>query len=365
MGTLTGAPEPTSAQGRSVRRRVPPMVHAVRLLILGVGVGAIAGTFLSIFNPASQSTADISQMTLQGSIANPAKGESPPMLSRLLPGGSHSATLQRSQELGALRSTLQSLLTQNPHLTAGISLVDLDTGAYVDLNATTSLPAASTIKVPVLVAFLQAVDAGTLRLDEMLTMEAADVAEGSGEMQYQAVGTQYSALETAEMMITISDNTATNMLIRRLGGAVVLNQRFQSWGMRQTVLNNPLADLDGTNTTSSQDLTNLLMVISQGELLSLRSRDRLMEIMQGTVADSLIPAGVGDQRAVIAHKTGTLDHMVGDTGIVDMPNGKRFIVTVLVQRPIDDESAPELIRQVCTTVYQYLGQSAVLTPTPQ
>lgn len=359
-GSIAGAPEPVPTQGRSGRRRVPPVIHAVRLLILGVGVGAITGTFLSIFDPASQSTPDISQMTMQGSVANPAN-ESSPMLSRLI-GGSNTATLQRTQEIVALKSSLQSLLSQNPHLTAGVSVVDLDTGAYVDLNATTRLPAASTIKVPVLVAFLQAVDAGTVRLDEVLTMEAGDLAEGSGEMQYQAIGTQFSALETAEMMITISDNTATNMLIRRLGGMVALNQQFQSWGLRQTVFHHPLADLEGTNTTSSEDLTNLLMRVSQGELLSLRSRDRLMEIMQATVADSLIPAGVGDQRAVIAHKTGTLDHLVGDTGIVDMPNGKRFIVTVLVQRPIDDESAAELIRQACSTVYQYLGQSAVVTP---
>lgn len=346
-------------QGRSPRR-TPPLIHAIRLLILGVGIGAIAGTLLSIFDPASQSTGEISQMTMQGSIAEQPSDTKPNVLSRLLPDGAMSAP-QRSQEMMALKSTLQTLLAQNPHLTAGVSLVELDTGAYVDLNATTPLPAASTVKVPVLVAFLEAVDAGTVRLDEMLTMEQGDVAVGSGEMQYQAVGTQLSALETAEMMITISDNTATNMLIRRLGGVEVLNQRFQNWGLSQTVLRNWLADLEGTNITTSQDLTNLLIRVSQGELLSLRSRDRLMEIMQGTVAESLIPAGVADQQAVIAHKTGTLDNMVGDTGIVDMPNGKRFVVTVLVQRPTDDESAPELIRQICDAAYQYLNQSSGLT----
>ena len=61
-------------------------------------------------------------------------------------------------------------------------MVDLDTGNYVDVNGSTSFPAASTIKVPILLAFFQDVDAGKIRLDEMLTMQQDMVAGGSGDM---------------------------------------------------------------------------------------------------------------------------------------------------------------------------------------
>ena len=77
-------------------------------------------------------------------------------------------------------------------------------------------------------------------------------------MQFQDPGKQFTALETATKMITISDNTATNMLIERLGGAEALNQRFREWGLTQTAIRNVLPDLEGTNTTSAKDLAYLL-----------------------------------------------------------------------------------------------------------
>jgi beta-lactamase class A len=57
-----------------------------------------------------------------------------------------------------------------------------------------------------------------------------------------------------------------------------------------------------------------------------------------------------------AHKTGTINGMVGDTGIVDMPSGKRFVVTVLAQRPAEDDRAQDMIRQICGALYDYLKQ---------
>jgi len=188
----------------------------------------------------------------------------------------------------------------------------------------------------------------------MLTMEQKHIGGGSGEMQYQPVGTQYSALETATNMIMISDNTATNMLIDRMGGAAALNQRFRSWGLANSEIRNPLPDLKGTNTTSPKDLSDLLIRVSQGELLSLRSRDRLLEIMRKTVTDTLLPQGL-DPGAVIAHKTGTIDSSVGDAGLIDMPSGKRYAITVLVLRPTDDHRAQELIRRISRATYQYLN----------
>ena len=96
--------------------------------------------------------------------------------------------------------------------------MDLDTGDYVDLQGNKTFAAASTIKVPILVAFFQDVDAEKINLNDTLTLEEIDLADGSGDLQYQQLGTNYTALEVATKMIEISDNTATNMIIRHLGG---------------------------------------------------------------------------------------------------------------------------------------------------
>jgi beta-lactamase class A len=263
--------------------------------------------------------------------------------------------LKVSQELTPLATTIRGLTAQYPGLTLGMFLIDLDNGHYIDLNSGSTFAAASMIKVPILVAFLQDVDAGKIRLDEMLTMQQGDVASESGDMQYQPVGTQYTALETAFKMITISDNTATNMLIARLGGAEQLNQRFRAWGLTNTMIRNPLPDVKGTNTTTPKELSGLLAMVTQGDLLSLRSRDRLLDIMRSTVTNSLLPAGLPPE-VIIAHKTGNINAVIGDTGMVDMPSGKRYIISVIVQRSTDDGRAQELIRQISHEVYQSLSQ---------
>ena len=154
-------------------------------------------------------------------------------------------------------------------------------------------------------------------------------------------------------MIIISDNTATNMLIRKMGGANALNQRFQSWGLASTALRNPLPDLEGTNTTSPKDMVTLITLVSHGELISLRSRDQLLHIMERTQTNTLLPQGLG-AGAQIAHKTGDIGSMVGDVGLVDMPNGKRYAIAALVQRPHNDSRAQELIRKISRNVYDAL-----------
>jgi beta-lactamase class A len=344
---------------RRPARPASPLVYIVRLLIVGIGFGAIAGTFLAIWNPTAQQTA--SNQTMAGVGLTPQTEQtSANSLSRDATPTSLEASptaLTPAQEMTALGNTLKMLAGRQPELNPGVYLFDLDTRAYLDLNGTTTMSSASIIKVPVLVALLQEVDAGNIRLDEMLTMESSDIAEGSGDMQYQPPGTQYSVLETATKMIIISDNSATNMLIKRLGGISSLNQRFQTWGLTATAIRNPLPDLDGENTTSPEDMAKLLAAVTQGDLLSLRSRDRLLETMRRTETNTLLPQGLG-AGAIIAHKTGDIGALVGDVGVIDMPSGRRYIAAVMVRRPTNDERAQELIREISRATYEYLNQAS-------
>jgi beta-lactamase class A len=253
-------------------------------------------------------------------------------------------------------------LTQQPDLTTGVVLLEVETGSYASLGGSDALPSASVIKVPILVAFFQAVDQGRVKLDEVLVLKQELMAEGSGTWQQKPVGTQVSALAAATQMIMTSDNTATNLLIERLGGIEQLNQSFSQWGLRHTQLSALLPDLAGTNTTSAMDMATLLSQIEQGNLLSRRSRDRMLDIMRRTVNRTLLPQGLGYE-ARIAHKTGDIRSMVGDVGIIDMPNGHRYIAAVLVKRAVpNDEKANQLIRKISETAYQYWLSPAVTAP---
>ena len=255
-------------------------------------------------------------------------------------------------ELLDLKAKLTDLAAEYPNIEPEIFLVDLDNKNYVSINGNTPVSAASTIKLPILVALFQEVDAGKINLEEQLTMTEDVIGTGSGNMQYEKPGTQFTILETATKMMTISDNTATNMLIERMGGMEALNQKFMDWGLTSTRLRNPLPDLTGTNTTSPEDLGNLLARVETGGTISLRSRDRLLHIMRNIVRNTLLPQGL-EEDAIIAHKTGDIKSVLGDAGIIDMPNGKRYIAAVLVKRPDNDPQAKEFIQKMSKVAYQY------------
>lgn len=264
-------------------------------------------------------------------------------------------------EMLGLQSQVQALMARYNFLQTGMFFVDLDTGNYLDIKGDRVFPAASTIKLPILIAFFQDLDAGKVRLDETLVMRNDLITNGSGEMQDDPVGSRYSAKETVTKMITISDNTATNMIIDRLGGIAKLNQRFRSWGLKDTRIRNWLADLSGTNTTSSKDMVRLLALVTKEKLLSPSSREQALGILQRTVTRTLLPAGIGNG-ANIAHKTGDIGFLIGDSGVITMPNGKRYLAGIFVKRPYNDVRGRDFIRQVSRLVYNYLNQQTAVVP---
>ena len=271
-----------------------PLCFVIYAVTIIIGISTILGTTVSIADSISNPIP--SQQKILGN-KQPQNLQNRAKLERLL------SFASLGEEINPLKSKLEVLAEKYPSLQPEVFLVDLDTKGYVSVRGKEAISSASTIKLPILVAFFQDVDRHKIQLEEQLTMTKELMVGGSGDMQHSPPGRKYSALETSTKMITISDNTATNMLIERLGGMETLNKRFLAMGLTQTKLRNPLPDLTGTNTTSAEDLGNLLLKIDRGELLSLRSRDRLLHIMNNVEKDTLLPHGL-ESGALIAHKTG-------------------------------------------------------------
>lgn len=316
------------------------VVYAIAII---VGLSTILGTTVAIASsfqtPVSQNkTAIKPQKTLNSTNRN--------KLQQIL----NLSSL--GEEINPLKIKLETLAQKYPELEPEVFLVDLDTKGFVSIRGKKTIASASTIKLPILVAFFQDLDRQKIQLEEQLIMTKDLIAAGSGDMQHKQPDTKFSALETAEKMIAISDNTATNMLIERLGGMTELNQRFMAMGLTNTQLSNLLPDLTGTNTTSPKDLGNLLIKIDNGELISLRSRDRLLRIMSNVENDTLLPQGL-ESDALIAHKTGNIKSVLADVGMVDMPSGKRYIASMLVKRPDNAQDAQEFIQKASAIAYQH------------
>ena len=277
------------------------------------------------------------------------------------PLGKFAGVIPLNTEMPGLEPQVKALMARYSFLKTGMFFLDLDTGNYLDIGGDRVFPAASTIKLPILIAFFQDLDAGKVSLDETLVMQRRLITGGSGTMQYNSAGTKFSARETVTKMITISDNTATNMIIDRLGGITKLNQRFRSWGLKDTIIRNWLADLRGTNTTSSKDMVRLLALLINNQLVSLSSREQVLDILRHTTIKTLLPAGLGPG-ADIADKTGDIGFLIGDAGVITMPNGKRYLAGIFVRRPYKDSRGRDFIRQVSSLVYNYLNQYTAGTP---
>ena len=336
----------TRSSKRSSRKQKQSSWQAIALqgFILSVALGLFCGLIARRWGAALSTLPD-------------ASGTAPPV-SSLAPStfiAPSNPSIRPGSPIDELNQALEALDDEYPNLQLGTVLVDIGQRNYAGLRAQESFPAASTIKLAVLAAVMESVDRQELTLTERLPLQQTAVAGGSGSLGAQPPDTEVSVLTAAELMIATSDNTATNLLVDRLGGVEALNQRFEGWGLQQTELVNALPDVVGENTSSPADFALLLGEIERGQILTMRSRDRFLDILSATRNTSLLPQALseGDR---IAHKTGTIDSSLGDVGLVDLPNGERYIVAVLVRRENGDSDAVEVIREVSRLARNYWGQ---------
>jgi beta-lactamase class A len=307
---------------------VPLYVYVSRCSIVLFGAAAIGGTVLSIIKPpATQISAASKAAPL------PAKPVVKP-------------------ENLALKQSVQTVIDRYPGFQPHVGIVDVK-GGVVDVAGAAVVPAASTIKIPLLIALFQQIDRGEIKLDEQLTLQKSMLAAGSGSLSKSPEGSKFSVQEVATKMITISDNTAANLLIDRLGGKDKLNLQFQSWGLLHTNLRSPLPDFEGTNVTSAQELVKLLGGLkSEKGILSASSKQAVLEILRQTKRNTMLPAGIDDNQAKIAHKTGEISSLVADAGLVELANGQSYLLVAMVQRPSDNQRAEVLIKQLSQAVFK-------------
>lgn len=241
--------------------------------------------------------------------------------------------------------------------TAAIVVRDLQRGDAVYQNKDAILPAASLIKVPILVAAYTAVDRGELRLGDTFVMRTRDKVAGSGVMRLCAAGTVWTARDLLRLMIAKSDNTATDMLIARLGRETI-NARMRELGLtatrvRRNILDFPALRRGVENTTTAYEMARLLELIHGGRAASPWACREMLDILLAQEYNDRIPrflpAGVA-----VAHKTGTMNRLTHDAGIVYVPGGGVFVITVLVQGA-PEEAGEQLIGQVARQAYDYFA----------
>ena len=175
-------------------------------------------------------------------------------------------------------------------------------------------------------------------------------ASGSGNLQYNKAGTNYTMDYLAKTMIQDSDNTSTNMIMSKMGGMEDVNTGLRDWGISTTYVRTWLPDLNGTNKTTAADLAKLLYNLDNPGFLNVNSREYIIDYMSHVKNNRLIQAGL-DNDALFIHKTGDIGKMLGDAGIVFAPNGKKYIIVILAQRPYNSPQGKDFIVKASQIIY--------------
>ena len=345
-----------------------PLLLLLRLILMGIGLGVISGSALKMLAPQVQKGRNtlppwLNLELLQG--AGLTKGDQPQTTATAPTRVDNLGRFETREEITALSRRWQQLAAAQKDLQASAFLLMLDDGRYAELSPDTALPAASSIKTPILLVALELLDAGNLSWNEPLTLSKTTVGGGAGWMASKPLGSRFPTHEVATEMIRVSDNTATNLLIERIGGQEALNERFNALGLSATVVNNWLPDLDGTNTTSARDLARSIALVDTGEALSTRSRDLFREVMGTSRTNRLLPGGLlkglgGEQGEPddslmvkgyrVLNKTGDIGIAYADVGLIEMPDGGRAVAAFLVKGPFNDPRSTELIRAMAAAM---------------
>mgnify|MGYP003088716036 CR=1 FL=1 len=259
-------------------------------------------------------------------------------------------SLTEGQRLTGLENQLQNLASMFPSIHPGIYVWDYENGNYAAVNADEIFATASIIKLPVLAELFRSIEQGELTIYDEMPLTEYFRTEGSGSLQFKAANSTYTIDTLARMMITESDNSATNMLMAKLGSMTDINRAIRNWGLKHTGVQTWLPDYDGTNHTTARDMATILFNLDNPNFLSVSSREKIFDYMGHVHNNRLIQAGL-PAGTVFMHKTGDIGKMLGDAGIVFAPNGKKYIVVILANRPHNSPLGKDFIVKASEIIY--------------
>ncbi|MQA83940.1 MAG: serine hydrolase [Streptosporangiales bacterium] len=236
----------------------------------------------------------------------------------------------------------------NVHLAAW----DLAEREPLGVAADVAVPAASTIKVPIMAAALTEVVAGRLGLSDTIPLKETRTG-GTGVLDALGHLDRLSLADLLTLMVMVSDNAATNLVIETVGIAAV-NAFCERAGLTSTRLRRLLMDYEARargleNTTSARDQATVLEGLANGTLLPPRLSAFAMEVLAAQQFNDRLPALLPDDAAV-AHKTGELSGIRHDVGVLTTPQGRRAVVAVLVTGLAGEPHSPTGAAAACRMV---------------
>ncbi len=257
-----------------------------------------------------------------------------------------------------------------PGGTVAVAYINLGTGATYARDEDRTFHAASTMKVPVMMALFQAIDGGEMRLDQPLPVHnqfqslvdgspfSLDPKEDGDPDLYQAVGSTRPLEELIRRMIVRSSNLATNLLIEKIGASRAQDLMRSLGASRIRILRGVEDDkayrAGLNNVTSAADLGIAMATLAAGTAFKPASNAKMIEILKAQEFNEKIPAGLPEGTPV-AHKTGDITGIHHDAAIVYPPGEKPYVLVVLTDGYKDEKDANRTIAEISRVVWERRG----------
>lgn len=239
----------------------------------------------------------------------------------------------------------------------GIFVKDLTSGETFAVNAGLTFPQASSIKIPILVELMRQAQDGKLNLGERVEIHHTGLVGGSGVLQFFSDGSSAISLrDLASLMVVLSDNSATNLIIDRIGIDNV-NSMLDAAGLHQTRLARKMIDIaaeenDRENRSTPFEMGALVEMLNAGKLLDATHTKMALEILEYP-KDSPLRAGV-PPTITVAEKPGSLNGAQCDSGIVFL-EGNPYVISVMTTfNRVDGNSAITAVSALAFSYFERL-----------
>jgi beta-lactamase class A len=262
--------------------------------------------------------------------------------------------------LHAKREAQLAKVAENLNGVMGYAIKDLSTGETFLRLPDTVFPQASSIKLTILLELMCQAQEGKLPLDEKHTLRRSEMTRGDTEPILTMLGdgtVSMTLRDLAIFMVVLSDNTATNILIDRLGMDNI-NAGIIRLGLKETKLRRHMIDLEAAkkgneNVSTPREMLTLLERVHAGQALDAAHAQEFFDILRLPKASEFHKALPGD--ASVADKPGALEGVRCDTGLIDIP-GHPFLMSVMTTYDARDDDGEHAVEEVARLAYDYFNR---------
>lgn len=274
-----------------------------------------------------------------------------------------------SQKTVSLRKQIEQLLAKK-NARVGVSFSGIEKKDTLTINGSSHFPLQSVFKFPIALKVLHVVDQKKLSLDQKIYIRKSDLLPDTWSPlrdKYPDGNVKIPLAEIIRFMVSESDNNACDILLRLVGGAKTVNDYIHELGIKNIAIRYNEEEMHRewnvqfSNWTTPVATTRLLKLYYDGKILSAKSYDFLWKVMCETSTGKERIKGQLPTVTLVAHKTGTsgtnaqgITAAINDIGIVRLPNGNHFVISVYVSNSKENTQTNEkIISDISKLVWDY------------